>query len=162
MANRWYVALDGEELGPLSDTGLERLIQGGRVDGTTMVRNGTSGEWLTVELAEEMLAAPPRGSARAKRPFKPLKRRDWPRERRRKTDGRAAGGTARSRSKLRPRRPRQVLPTTRSFRRRCLPPRRFPRMHRMRPTLLRRRPRLMWRRRGIRRSFGPAYREAPP
>ncbi len=112
MANRWYVALDGEELGPLSDTGLERLIQGGRVDGTTMVRNGTSGEWLTVELAEEMLAVRPRGSAPAKRPFKPLKRRDWPRERRKKTGGRAAEGTARSRGKLRPRRPRRVLPTT--------------------------------------------------
>ncbi|HVX61193.1 MAG TPA: DUF4339 domain-containing protein, partial [Pirellulales bacterium] len=59
MANRWYVALDGEQLGPLSDTGLERLIQGGRVDNATMVRNGASGEWLTVELAEELLAARP-------------------------------------------------------------------------------------------------------
>ena len=59
MANRWYVALDGEELGPLSDTGLERLIQGGRVDGATMVRNGAAGEWISVELAEEVLAARP-------------------------------------------------------------------------------------------------------
>lgn len=59
MANRWYVALDGEQLGPLSDTGLERLIQGGRVDNATMVRNGASGEWITVELAEELLAARP-------------------------------------------------------------------------------------------------------
>src|SRR5690242_17571038 len=59
MANRWYVALDGEELGPLSDTGLERLVQGGRVEGETLVRNGAGGDWMPVYLAEEILAARP-------------------------------------------------------------------------------------------------------
>src|SRR3569623_3006831 len=59
MANRWYVALEGEELGPLSDTGLERLIQGERIDSETLVRNGADGEWMPAYLAEEMLAARP-------------------------------------------------------------------------------------------------------
>lgn len=59
MANRWYVVFDGDELGPLSDTGLERLIQGGRVDLETMVRNDTSGEWMSAAIAEELLAARP-------------------------------------------------------------------------------------------------------
>ncbi len=59
MANRWYVALEGEELGPLSDTGLERLIQGEKIDSETLVRNGADGEWMPAYLAEEMLAARP-------------------------------------------------------------------------------------------------------
>src|SRR6185312_5029281 len=59
MANRWYVALNGEELGPMSDTGLERMIQGGRIEGETLVRNGTASDWLPAREAEEILAARP-------------------------------------------------------------------------------------------------------
>ncbi|HEV7225808.1 MAG TPA: DUF4339 domain-containing protein, partial [Pirellulales bacterium] len=59
MANRWYVALNGEELGPMSDTGLERMIQGGRIEGETLVRNGAASEWLSAREAEEILAARP-------------------------------------------------------------------------------------------------------
>jgi hypothetical protein len=59
MANRWYVALDGGELGPMSDTGLERMIQGGRIEGDTLVRNGAESEWLPARDAEEILAARP-------------------------------------------------------------------------------------------------------
>lgn len=46
MANRWYVMLGGEELGPLSDSGLERLIQSGGVAGDTPVRSGPDSPWL--------------------------------------------------------------------------------------------------------------------
>ncbi|HUY89172.1 MAG TPA: GYF domain-containing protein [Pirellulales bacterium] len=59
MGNRWYVALDGEELGPLSDTGLERMIQGGRIEGDTLVRNGLGGEWTAAREVESELAARP-------------------------------------------------------------------------------------------------------
>lgn len=59
MANRWYVALEGGELGPMSDTGLERMIQGGRIEGDTLVRNGAESEWLPARDAEEILAARP-------------------------------------------------------------------------------------------------------
>jgi hypothetical protein len=59
MANRWYVALDGDELGPMSDTGLERMIQGGRIERDTLVRNGAESEWLPARDAEEILAARP-------------------------------------------------------------------------------------------------------
>lgn len=59
MANRWYVALDGGELGPMSDTGLERMIQGGRIERDTLVRNGSESDWLPARDAEEILAARP-------------------------------------------------------------------------------------------------------
>ena len=59
MGNRWYVALGGQEVGPLSDTGLERMIQGGRIEGDALVRNGVAGEWTAAREVEPILAARP-------------------------------------------------------------------------------------------------------
>ena len=59
MGNRWYVSLDGKELGPLSDSGLERMIQSGRIDGDALVRNGRTGARTTAREIESQIAARP-------------------------------------------------------------------------------------------------------
>jgi hypothetical protein len=59
MGNRWYVSLGDQEVGPLSDTGLERMIQGGRIEGDALVRNGVAGEWTVAREVEPILAARP-------------------------------------------------------------------------------------------------------
>lgn len=80
MANRWYVKLGDEELGPLSDAGLARLIEAGGIQGDTLVRNATAGSWTQARAVPGLLSgrralhaqapsapkspAPPGGAAR--------------------------------------------------------------------------------------------------
>jgi hypothetical protein len=66
MANRWYVKLGDEELGPLSDSGLDRLIEAGGIQGDTLVRNGPSTPWTPVQAVPGLMAklarpSPPSG-----------------------------------------------------------------------------------------------------
>ena len=46
MASRWYVKQDGQELGPFSDSGLQRFLASGQARPGVLVRNGSAGEWL--------------------------------------------------------------------------------------------------------------------
>lgn len=56
MANRWYVKLGDEELGPLSDSGLNRLIEAGGIQGDTLVRSGPGAPWTPVQAVPGLMA----------------------------------------------------------------------------------------------------------
>lgn len=56
MANRWYVKLGDEELGPLSDSGLDRLIEAGGIQGDTLVRSGPSTPWTPIQAVPGLMA----------------------------------------------------------------------------------------------------------
>lgn len=56
MANRWYVKLGDEELGPLSDSGLDRLIEAGGIKGDTLVRSGPDAPWTPVQAVPGLMA----------------------------------------------------------------------------------------------------------
>lgn len=46
MANRWYVKQDGQELGPFTESGLQRFLASDQARSGVLIRNGSAGEWL--------------------------------------------------------------------------------------------------------------------
>lgn len=71
MANQWYVLLNGQEVGPLSQAGLERLVYAGRIVADTPVRNRPEDKWAAAHTVPGLLAnhlgsqASPTGAAPA-------------------------------------------------------------------------------------------------
>lgn len=57
MANRWYVKLGNEELGPLSDAGLRRFLESDQAGQGALVRNGRDGRWLPASQCDAVQAA---------------------------------------------------------------------------------------------------------
>ena len=45
MVTQWYVTIEGEQKGPLTDSEIRRWVDDGRIVRETFVRIGADGEW---------------------------------------------------------------------------------------------------------------------
>ena len=59
MATQWYVTIEGEQKGPLTDAELQRWVGQGKVEPDTFVRMGADGEWTAASAFEELFPTQP-------------------------------------------------------------------------------------------------------
>ena len=51
---QWYVTIEGEQKGPLTDAELKRWVASGRVQPDTFIRQGANGEWMAASEFQDM------------------------------------------------------------------------------------------------------------
>ncbi len=55
MPERWYYWLNGESLGPLTDSGLKESVSGAQIHPATPVRRGEDGQWMPAWIAIQQM-----------------------------------------------------------------------------------------------------------